>query len=70
MWAIVDPATEAFEAATIHDYDLNIAKTEAERDKAHKDFKNNLIKYDVAKWRAYSMYFAVYLFHKVKKLFK
>jgi hypothetical protein len=70
LWVIVDPATEAFEAALIHDYDLGVATNEAEKDKAHRDFKDNLIKYDVRAWRAYLMYFSVYLFHKIKRLFK
>lgn len=56
FWWFMDPATEAFEAAIIHDHALR-----AKKPYAHQLFYNALIEYQVPKWRALIAFVAVRL---------
>jgi hypothetical protein len=54
FWWVASPCTDAFEAAVLHDYRLSINDKNADR-----LFLLDLIRYDVPKWRAYLLYYAV-----------
>ncbi len=65
FWWFLDPATEAFEAAIVHDYLLQTSQPNA-----HKEFYRQLRKYSVALYKAYPAFLAVQTFHFIKSLFK
>lgn len=65
LWWFLDPATEAFEAAIVHDYLLQINDKQA-----HEEFYRQLRKYSVALYKAYPAFLAVKTFHFIKSLFK
>ncbi|HAT42344.1 MAG TPA: phage tail protein [Rheinheimera sp.] len=56
FWWFMDPASEAFEAAVLHDHALR-----RHNPAAHRIFLRTLIEYRVPTWRALIAYFAVWL---------
>lgn len=58
FWAFLDPASEAFEAACLHDYNLAIGMP---WNTAARVFRADLICYAVPRWRAYISCAAVLL---------
>lgn len=63
FWWFLDPATELFEAAVVHDYLLSIGSRQS-----HKIFYKVAIQYGVPKYKAKIAYFAVKLNFGIKKL--
>lgn len=59
-WWFMDPATEAFEAAILHDYELLKFNPFA-----HRIFYKALLEYRVPKWRALIAYAAVKIWAKL-----
>lgn len=58
FWAFIDPASEGFEAACLHDYNLSIGMP---WDSAARAFRADLICYGVPRWRARIIFRAVLL---------
>lgn len=49
FWAVLDPASEGFEAACLHDYNLSIGMPWK---RAAREFRADLVCYGVPRWRA------------------
>lgn len=62
FWAFMDPASEAFEAACLHDFRLSRGMR---WDHAARLFRRDLIAYGVPKWRASIAYNAVILWGRI-----
>lgn len=65
FWWFLDPATEAFEAAVLHDYDLTQDKSKFKME-SHNAFYENLVSYNVAKYKALPAYLGVVMYHVIK----
>lgn len=61
LWAFLDPAGEAFEAAIVHDYRITIDESKYKFE-SHRAFRNIMLGYGVTKWKAYAAYYAVCLY--------
>ncbi len=60
FWWFMDPATEAFEAAVLHDFELR-----RRNPAAHRIFLRTLLEYRVPLWRALIAFTAVWLWSKL-----
>ena len=65
LWWFLDPATEAFEAAVLHDYALTLDGSKYKM-QAHKSFKSTMINYNVKVWKAYIAYWFVCTYWFIK----
>jgi hypothetical protein len=69
VWFFLDPAGEAFEASVEHDYELTIDTTRFKMS-SHRKFKERLLQYEVAPWKAYVAFSTVCAYWFIKGLIK
>jgi hypothetical protein len=63
FWAFLDPASEGFEAACLHDYAIGRGCSWSE---AAAAFRADLVCYGVPRWRAAIVYAAVMAWGKIR----
>lgn len=63
FWWFLDPATELFEAAAIHDYWLSKGRI----NKAHREFRDTALLYGVPGYKVAVAYFVVKQYFNIKQ---
>lgn len=69
FWWFLDPATEAFESAVMHDYALTLDGSKYKME-SHKEFLKNLKEYKVPSYKALPAYAGVVAWHWAKASIK